>query len=734
MITNHIRAFVIFIALVIVFSCIINYVDKFDSAVAEIEQNTDNIYKYICKISEFPYIKGDYIQVFAEVLNTDNPSHITGYKIQFYMDKSICDIVQYGNTIEVYGRIKCAQESANYGNFNQRIYLMSKNTVAICNVENSSDIRCISQCDGIDGMLYKLQQKAILNIDNYFEGKERALIKAMLTGNRTDIDDDLAEIYQKAGIYHIVAVSGLHTGIFISVFVYIMALMPFSKRRRYYISKICAVIISILLYMYTGYGISITRVILMSMITVVCMLLRRDFSITWSIVMAAYIILLFMPYKIFSTAYQLSFLSTYSLCIAINIRQKYLGDKKDGYFVTSMIISAGSALGTAPVCAYCFGFISTMSTVANLAVIPLATALLISSVIFCLLCAVLPSGIISVLKFVPIILAKFINEIAKLVTLTDKCIVKLSLTDILLIYVFFALSLCVIISIKRHKFANTIITMLVFSFTLSSLSCSASNKTKVTFLNCLDGECTIVTTPAGNNIMFDCGSSDFTNPGEDLFETYFMHNGIKRIDTLYISYFDNKHISAADKLMVMGYIGEIVLPDKTHISDKQIRLNRKKLINTAKRFGVPITYINSKFSRTTDGVNISILCDNLDMNDTDACAVYKIEYGDVSFLLSSCVGEDGVKRITSDAKCTVLKIPNYKNVIKATRRYMYRTNPEYAVITAPLKDKFMQNNSLIKMLENKNIPIYRTNYNHTITFVTDGLTINQIKTSKENNN
>ncbi len=735
MIKNHIRAIVIFAAIAIVFACIINYVNRFNDAVKDIEQNSSTSYKYICTISEFPYIKNDDIRVFANVVSTNHPADITGYKIQFDIDNDYYDILKYGNKIEVCAAIEAANTGANYGNFDYRNYRMSKNTIAICNGDSILKVELISEGKGLNGFLYRLQKKAILSIKKYFEGDDRALINAMLTGDRTDIDENLTEMYQKAGIYHIVSVSGLHTGIFISVFAYIMALLPFSKRRTSLVAKLSAVVISALLYMFTGYGISITRVILMCAITALCMLTKRDFSITSSIVIAAYAILLFMPYQIFSTAYQLSFLSTYGLCFAVNMRQKYTNGKTDGYLMTSTVISTGSTFVTAPVCAYCFGFISTVSSLANIVVIPLSNGLLISSVIFCILCAFLPYKVLNIIKFVPLTLSKLINSAAELVTRADKCMAKLSLTDVLLIYVIFAVAVCVIISIKRHKTANAVIIVLVVAFVASSVCCMPSNKTKVTFINCLKGEATLVTTPLGKNIMFDCGSVSFENPAEDLFETYFVHNGIKQIDTLYLSYFDDEHTNAVNKLIVMGYIKAIAIPPEIDVTNKKVQLNRKRVINTAERFGVKIIHTDSQYKCIVDGVNIFVAGNNFDLKNKNACAIYKISYGDISFLLSSCLGADGLKQVTQNTKCTVLKLPNYGNIVKATQSYISNADPEYAVITAPVKDRYLSvSDELIQIIEHKNIPIYRTDYNQTITFVTDGATINQIKTRKKNVN
>ncbi len=734
MIKYHIRTIIIFLAIAFIFALIANYVAEFKNAVKQIEQNI-NTYTYTCEITEFPYSNGNNIRVFASIVSSDNPYCPTGYKIQLDIDKDYFDILKYGNIIEIEGIIETANQSANYGNFDYRNYLMSKNTFALCDSSNIQNINLISESGGIDKFLYKLQLKAVLNIENYFSGNDRALIKAMLTGDRGDIDESLTELYKKAGIYHIVAVSGLHTGIFISVIALILALLPLSKRTAAMLSKIAAIIVSVLLYMFTGYGISITRVIAMSAIAAVCLITKRKYNITMSIITAAYIILLIMPYQIFSNAFQLSFLSTLGLCIALDIQQKYSKGKQSGYLSSSLVISAGSCIATAPLCAYCFGFISTVACVSNIVVIPLATALLISSVIFCVLCTMLPEQLLNIIKYIPQILSKCINSAADLVTKSDFCVWRVNITQILLIYAVAAVILCVILFIVNKKPIAAILTVIITSVTVSAFVCLPENKMKVTFINCLNGEATLVSTPNGSKLLFDCGSESFQNPAEDLFETYFMHHNIKCIDTLYISYFDLEHINAVNKLMVGGYINKIAIPPETDVKNSNIATNRKKVINTAERFGVDIVHIKpDAVHYTPDGISISAVGNNFELKDKNAAAVYKIQYGETSFILSSCLGANGQKQLTDASQCTVLKTPNYGNWVKATAGYIVGAQPEYAVVTVPPKNKYLKiDDKLTDLLESNNIPLYRTDIHQTITFITDGKQL-EIKTRKGEKN
>lgn len=733
MIKNHLRPIIIFFALAFVFVSILHYVAEFTGNVKYIERNPGT-YTYNCRITEFPYEKSNKIRVFADVINSDSPYNIHGYKIQFDLDKDNYDILKYGNIITVTGTVKTANTSANYGNFDYRNYLMSKNTIAICSDNDVDKTELVSQSNGLDRILYNLQLNAIFSIEKYFDGDDRALIKAMLTGDRADISSELTDMYQKAGIYHIVSVSGLHTGIFISVIAYLLAMLPIGKRKASIVAKISAVIISVLIYMFTGYGISITRVIVMCAITAFCMMVKRKYNIIMCILTAAYIIVLIMPYQIFSTAFQLSFLSTFGLCVALNILQKYSNKKQPGYLSTSLSISAGSVIATAPVCAYCFGFISVIALVANIVVIPLSNMLLISSALFCISSAVFPEFIMNIIKYVPMTFSTLINSATDLVTNNNIPELEVNTTQIVFIYIAVVLIGCIVILFKKRHFVVAA-TSILASVMLFTFICLPSSDMKVTFINCLNGESTLVTTPNGTRLLFDCGSASFETPKEDLFETYFKHHNISKIDTLYISYYDEAHTNAVNKLIVGGYIKQIVLPPKADITNDEILLNRKKIINTASNFGTQIKYTESEYSHITeDGVVICTIGNNFRLKNKNATAVYKIQYGNISFLLSSCIGAKGQELLTDVTDCTVIKTPNFGNWVKATPNYIMGANPEYAVITAIPDSKYYKvDEKLKKLLNDNNIPMYRTDVNQTITFTINGAKIKSIKTRRDNN-
>ena len=734
MLKNHLRTITAILAVVIVVICICSCFGKF-------RHNTEALIKgakgteHICKINSYPIYDGDKIKFYAQILQTDAEADIVGYNLYVSAPADAYDIISYGNTLAVRCPITIADTAANYGNFDYRHYLMSRNAIGVVYAQSSADIELVQGNNGIGNLIYQLRQKAIFNIQKYFNGDDRALITAMLTGDRSDFDDRLFDRYKTAGIYHIVAVSGLHTSIFISLIAYIIAILPFRNRRKAILTRTAAIFISALLFMFTGHGISIVRVVFMSSVLWLGMLLRKEYNLIASVATSAFIISVLMPYQILSTSFQLSFLSTFGMCVALKYSDRFEKlPAKVAAALTSISISAGSTIATAPVCAYTFGAISLIGVVFNLAVIPASTALLISVVIFSLVSVFLPEGVMLILRVIPLFLSRFINTIA---ALSDKCAflyISANLSQVVSAMLITAFAGLVIYhSIKRRYIRSLIAIVLIVGINLSVYATVSTRppQLKVTFINALRGEATLLRTPNGKNIMFDCGSESFGAPAEDLFNTYFMHNGVRKIDKLYISYFDDEHSNAVNKLMNMGYIKQLVLPPAIHTKDK-IATNRQKIINNASRLGIPTVYMHSKaVAEEENDLTISYAYDNFDLKDKNGCAVYRIDYKDVSFVLSSCLGAKGQTELTGSTECDVLKLPNYGSKVKATEQYVLSAKPKYAVITVPSRDKYARaDQELIKTLTDNRIPYLRTDLHQTITFVTDGTDINEVITRK----
>ena len=289
----------------IVVLSVLTYNSKFNNLIKDIENNENTKYSFTCVISEYPLYDDDKIKLYCDIKSTDYPIDIVDRKILLNVSKDYYDICTYGSKIKFSSVLKSASVAMNYGNFSYRNYLKSKNVIGI--VSPDGDIEKLPSEKGIDQYIYSIRRKSINYINTSFSGDDRGLIKAIITGDRADITDKMYDSYKKTGIYHIVAVSGLHVGIIITLITQLMFLIKMKSRRKAILTRILSIVVAILFFIFTGYGVSILRVILMLSILMLSLVFRRKYSITTSIISSALVIALIFPYYVFSISYQLSF-------------------------------------------------------------------------------------------------------------------------------------------------------------------------------------------------------------------------------------------------------------------------------------------------------------------------------------------------------------------------------------------------------------------------------------------
>ena len=218
--------------------------------------------------------------------------------------------------------------------------------------------------------------------------KEYGTVAALTLGWRDDLDDDIRLAFQRAGAMHVLAVSGLHTGILMSVLW--MLLTGFGKWRPLYEQRgrICLLYLTlcILLWLYaalTGWSPSVVRSVLMASIGALAVVTRRQAISINTIALAALIILTFRPSDLFAVGFQLSFAAVTAI-ILFTSSELYImlqpptmnwWMKPIRWVVDLMLISLAAWLGTLPLTLLYYGQTATYFLMTNLIVIPAATVL-----------------------------------------------------------------------------------------------------------------------------------------------------------------------------------------------------------------------------------------------------------------------------------------------------------------------------------------------------------------------
>lgn len=217
-------------------------------------------------------------------------------------------------------------------------------------------------------------------------GDELATTGALTLGYKEDLDKELKRRFQASGAAHVLAVSGLHTGI---IYALLLGLLTLGGRRKpLYENRLgrCTLSLIIIAAMWfyawlTGMTPSVVRAVLMVTIFEVGRMFYRQTLSLNTIAAAAVFILLVRPLDLWSVSFQLSFAATAAIVLMAReleklfsrgISRKY---RLLNWVVGILIVSVAAQLGTLPLTMHYFGQISNYFLLTNLIVLPLASIL-----------------------------------------------------------------------------------------------------------------------------------------------------------------------------------------------------------------------------------------------------------------------------------------------------------------------------------------------------------------------
>lgn len=217
------------------------------------------------------------------------------------------------------------------------------------------------------------QTEEIIDSIGFKDRSTNAVIKALLTGNRSDIPPDISADFRDSGASHILALSGLHLGIIYGIFSRILSCfgngVEIRRARSVLIMLACG-----LYTLATGAGPSITRAYLFIVLKEIAGMAGRDVSLKSLLAAALMLHLAFDPTAASSVGFQLS----YAAMLGIAFIFPYLRDiwkngwKLLGWIWKSAALSISCQITTGPLAYHYFGTFPHYFLMTNLLALPLA--------------------------------------------------------------------------------------------------------------------------------------------------------------------------------------------------------------------------------------------------------------------------------------------------------------------------------------------------------------------------
>ena len=557
------------------------------------------------------------------------------------------------------------------------------------------------------------RSKLIGILDSALPAKEAGFAKALLLGQKWDIDYKTKTDFQVSGISHIIAVSGLHISI-------LFALVYQLTGKRRLLTVLVGIPILLGFAAIAGFTPSVVRAAIMQGLMMLALLLDKEYDSPTALAFAAFTLLVCNPMVITSVSFQLSVGCVAGIILFSQPLREWIMDKKrlgrrnnriTRWFAGSVSVTVGAAVFTTPLVAVYFGTVSLVSLLTNLMVLWVVTGVFYGLIAVCVL-GLVHGTLSSILGAVLVWPIRYIMGVASLLAkLPFAAVYTVSIyTVIWLVFCYCLIVLFLLMKKKRPLLlCCTAVLALCVSIGLSWLEPQLDD-TRMTVLDVGQGQAVLLQTQ-GKTFLVDCGGSNDSQAADITAQTL-LSQGIRTLDGIIVTHYDRDHAGALDELLTRIDTKSLILPftqDNTEISqtlqqmlpdrtvfvseDMQLTLERGALTIFA-----PASYVSgneSSMGILLNSENCAILITGDRNRETEGLLM---DHYDLPHLDVLVVGHHGSKTSTGEA-------------------LLLKTTPEYAVISVGKDNPYGHpSREVLERLHKYNCTVLRTDLYGTIIF------------------
>ncbi len=561
-------------------------------------------------------------------------------------------------------------------------------------------------------ILYRLRCHFEGVFDSALAPKDASIMKAVLLGNKSELDTQSRQLFQRSGIAHILAISGLH--------ITLLGMGLYKMLRKVCIPQaVCAVVSIGLMIAYgdmVGMSSSAYRAVFMFGMQLVAQMLRRTYDMLTALALAAVLILFEQPLYLYHSGFQLSFGAILGVgCLSDVVKPVELGKGKrlTEKAALSLCGSLSIFLVHFPIMLCVYYEFPIYSFLLNLVIIP-AMSFLMAAGLLCLGAGSLPVAfgyaVAGMMGWVCHILLSAFERL---------CVISLKMPFANWVvgrpedWRICAYGGVIVFLYMAHQRGRSYakrginiglplpVRFMTVLAAVALLSDSPVDGVAMTFLDVGQGDCIWIRSAGGEHFLVDGGSSSESKVGAYTIIPYLKYMGVSRLDAVFLTHLDKDHISGVMEILVggSGDTGNIA-EDKMEVGISRICISESvieddaydELIILCEARKIPVYRLKAGDRIEACGLEFEVLHPQGDYEADSRNAyslVMKMETQDhVTALLTGDVEADG-ERMTAQNLCTIsgfagidiYKAAHHGSRYSNLKELISLTNPQLAVIS-----------------------------------------------------
>ena len=476
-------------------------------------------------------------------------------------------------------------------------------------------------------------------IQHIYNERDAGIVKAVLLGDKSSLREEDQLLYQKNGISHLLAISGLHISM-IGVSLYRLL----RKCNLTFLEAGLPSGVLLLLYgVMTGFGISTIRAICMFLVMIFADICGRAYDMASAMALAAIIIFIRNPLQARQAGFLLSFGAVLGICFVYPILQSVFQVKKKAF--QTVLFSISISLVTYPVSVHFFYEYSLYSILLNFIVIPCMPIVMGFGAAGMLVGCVIPEA--GKIVGIPAHwVLSFYDVLGKWVVELPCAVIRLGCEEFwqLVVYYVILLTCLLLLWYDKRKVYSLLLPVAIFIVTLRFHS-----GLKFTMLDVGQGDGLFLRLPGGTTCFIDGGSTSVKNVGKYRILPYLKYEGVEKLDYVIFTHLDEDHMNGMRELLEMSEtydgvsIGTMLFPDIANPDDIY-----QEMWTLAEENDINVYHIGAGDIIKENDVTLECLypvtgtyCEDKNNSST----VMKLIYGKLSMLFTGDLGFEGEEEL-----------------------------------------------------------------------------------------
>ena len=607
-----------------------------------------------------------------------------------------------GCELSIYGTIYQVNKADNPGQFDGRSYYQSQGILYTFFVD------AVTTAEGERRILEKmtsLREYFAKCLENTFEARDAGILKAVLLGDKSTLLEEDQLLYQKCGISHLLAISGLHISM-IGISLYRLL----RKCRCTFLEAGLPSGCLLVLYGFlTGFGISTIRAICMFLVMILADILGRVYDMASATALAAIFILLRNPLQARSAGFLLSFGAILGICFVYPILDSMISPKKP--WAKAILFSCSMFFITYPLTIHFFYEYSLYSLLLNFIGVPCMPAVMAFGGL-----AMLAGGISlragSLVGLPAHWVLSFYQFLGEWNLALPGAVLRLGREDTWQLILYYGILVLSLLGLwyGRRKIYGALLPVAIL---LVSLRFSPG--LQFTMLDVGQGDCLYLELSDGISCLIDGGSTSIKEVGNYRILPYLKYEGVSKLDYVILTHLDEDHVNGVRELMEMQntldgvqiqtiLFPEIANPDETY----------QELWALAEKKGIAVQTIGA--GDVISGKDYILEClypvkgtwTNDENNDSVAL---QLTYHEFTMLLTGDMGFEGEKELLSQGSLKnvdVWKVSHHGSKYSGSQPFLQSIQPALGLVSVGRNYYGHPSDEILERLSKINCQVYTT--------------------------